>query len=220
MRIELEYDDILRHAALLATPGEYDGFPSPSRLVIDWVPRRIVGADRLAVAGALSFAKYVSGALSVEGAISKQTAIAIQRFFGDRAVDLQDVTLRPREPARGPGAFLLGDSDGPLPSPRWVGFDAPRQIGLIDHPSFRRAGSSFEGDMLHVPSNAWAFSRSLGRSDIRSKLPQIAYAILMAEDFEIGELWLPSSVVRDDSFDRVVELLKSVDLAVGFWPEQ
>jgi|GEM_PF-2754271 len=74
--------------------------------------------------------------------------------------------------------------------------------------------------MLHVPSNAWAFSRSLGRSDIRSKLPQIAYAILMAEDFEIGELWLPSSVVRDDSFDRVVELLKSVDLAVGFWPEQ
>jgi len=42
----------------------------------------------------------------------------------------------------------------------------------------------------------------------------------MAEDFEIGELWLPSSVVRDDSFDRVVELLKSVDLAVGFWPEQ
>lgn len=215
MKIEMKWDDILSRTSLIATPEEYDGFPRPGRLSAEWVPRATISPDRIAAAGALGFARFISGALTVEQDVGKPVADAIRGLFSDRSVDIQGVSMTPREPNRGTSAFLLGRADEILPSPSWQGFDEPRQLALVDFRSNERAGLSFSLDRFEVPTNTWRFRNGLSASDVRSWYPQIAIAILMAGEYEIGEIWLPQIVEHSGKLGLVMELLKSVDLALG-----
>lgn len=215
MIVEYKWDDILRRSSLHAAPQDYDGHPSPARLSCEWVPRTLPSTDRLAVAGALAFARSISGSFSVGSSVSKPTADALRSFFGNRRVELDEASLRPQEPKRGTTAFLLGIGDTYIPEIGWHGFDEPRQIAFIDYRSSARAGASFDFASLEAPSNAWLFRRDLDVTDISYWYPQTALAILFAEDFEVGEIWFPSEVSRDSRYTALVELLKSIDLSVG-----
>lgn len=219
MIFEHDWHDIFRRTTLSAIPEEYDGAPSPNRLILDWVHRSPISVDRFIVACAIAFGDSVSGQLSFASSkvqVSKPVADALRLYFGEKQVELNDVLLKAREPASGSVAFFLGRSRVYEPEVTHRGFDFPREVALIDFPAHERAGSSFSRNRIEIVSNAHMFEQGYELTDIRAWKGRISTAIILAAEFEVGYIGLPKALVRDQRLHNIVELLKSIDLGVMF----
>lgn len=215
MRFDLQTDDILRRSSLIAIPEEYDAYPRPDRLLLEWVPRAQISADRLLLAGVLAFSDSCSGKVGLmnQAAVSAPLDEAISRFYSGRSVRCSEVNLRPQDAIRGASAFVFRAYGEDAPSTQWNGFDDYRELGLEILDSTEVSGASFSSNVFRIPSNArWMQNARRGKPLFCA----LAVGLLMSHEYEVAE-FIVGNDVRESLEERsVVELLKAVGISVRF----
>lgn len=182
---------------ITVVPGEYDGHPPIAVFRLDYVPRRL-SADRLALAVFLLFRPWISGELAVSEPMAPQLAEAIRDYSGFATVLVRPVEFQamPIITGRRSARALVVDleeqqepGDGPDDS----------SILLTLLRADQAAGS------LRTAQSATLVSNGFMLGDGPEREAEIAAAIccLVAEDLDLGELYLPRTA-RDAELARLV----------------
>jgi len=199
--------------ALMADPGDYDGYPLPALLTTDMVPRT-VSPDRLAVAFVLAFHPFISGEVSFPYGIHPEVASAVGEFVKPSTVFISDIDFKVAIIPSGGNVFAVNPGGQYEVSSSWVDFDSERTIEL-NLPSVSDSFShSFHNDVLTVPTNAAVFYTN--GDELASFAPYIAAAVLLSEDFDVGTIYLPFSDPRTAASQRMTALMQASGLILRF----
>lgn len=214
MNFTWERESATGACALKAAAEEYDGYPTPSVLVTDIVPRT-VSADRLAVAFVLAFRPYISGEVRFPYEVHPETASAICDFLAPTTVFVAGINFVPDIIPNGPGIFALNPGGSFDIDRSWRGFDSKRVIELELASVSESFSHNFSDDLLRVPTNAPAFAAECLDSEL-AILPYLASAVLLSEDFDIGIIRLPFKPPTSQPVLGAVPLLRSAGLVLQF----
>lgn len=193
-----------QHHLLSVHPGEYDGFPSPGRLVADAAPQ-LCSADRTAVAAALLYGPWISGELVLERPVSPFVAEAIRRFLRQPELTVSPVELTPR-------ALPSGSRTARITTNSWRNADhGDGALSFVSVGTNIGAGGLRAADMSLVVSNATLFEST--RSSAVWYEPHVAVAVLFAED--LGAAYLVVEGVDNKVFSqRLRDLLASTRIGI------
>jgi hypothetical protein len=199
--------------ALTATPGDYDGYPTPAVLTTDIVPRT-VSPDRLAAAFVLAFHRFVSGEVSFPYEIHPEMASAVNEFMQPTTIFISGIDFKAAVIPTGASTLAINPGGKYRVDRAWEGFDSDRVIEL-KLPSVSDSYShNFHDDILTVPTNASAIFAD--GNELTKSLPYISAAVLLCEDFDIGTIRMPFADPQTLSSRRLIALLQAAGLNLRF----
>lgn len=179
MRFRVQSESTGTHALLSAVPGEYDGFPAPSELLVDSGPQYL-SADRVAVGAALIFGPWISGEVQFESAVSPLVASSIREYLGMDDLAVGPVELSPR--ALPPGSRTAHISVDAWQRAVW----STGEIGFSSIGMHLSAGALRSASSLAVVSNAGLLAGA--RPEARAFEAHLGLAVLYAEDLGVAYL--------------------------------
>ncbi|MCC9174260.1 hypothetical protein [Arthrobacter sp. zg-Y179] len=209
---ERESDD--GFCTVIASPENYDAFPSVQVLAMDHIPR-LVANDRLAVSCILSFGHYAGGAINLMSPVSAELADAAISMLAPASVAIPTVDYTPRAITYGTNMFKLNVDGEDTVDLQWHGFACPREFELRMVPMSDAYLSSFSDEILQVPTNAGLVIPYDAPADVRI-LPYVAQALLLAEDLDVGIIKLPAGIPRTPKLNNVARLLHACGLQLHF----
>lgn len=213
MKFTWERESPTGSCALMAAPGDYDGYPVPALMTTDMVPRA-VSPDRLAVAFVLAFHPFISGELSFPYGIHPEVASAVGEFMQPSTVFISEIDFKVAVIPSGSNVFAINPGGQYEVDSSWIDFDSERIIEL-NLPSVSDSFShSFHNDVLTVPTNAAVFFHS--GDQLASFAPYIAAAVLLSEDFDVGIIHLPFGDPRTAASTRLAALMQASGLILRF----
>lgn len=206
MDVELTLDVERNETLIIGTPGHYDAQPLFSHLSVSSVPVNL-HPDRVAVASALLFLNEASGVLQLDRACSPYVAKALREFFVPVEVNIAPVTLEPRNIALGDETLYLLAQDVNDSAP------SPAPVGGTSFSVFNNGvGALVSSGVFTVVSNA-GLMVDPHASVLRRVIPALAIAVLFAEDFSAGAIFLPG--VNESQDEPLMSRLVSVVDACG-----
>jgi len=210
MRYEWSTSVPVGGSRLEAIPDDYDGWPTPNSLVFDFQPR-LVTPDRIAAAATLAFLPYMSGTINFPAAVSPEFASAVQRLLGDVPAYVSPVDTTAKQLSLGTATFHL--------DPHFEGTGMPSDLHsgrhiLVQMPlSSESFGVHYRKGLLVLPTNAELFETP-GDEPLAKFLPQLAVAVLVAQEFEVGTVELPVRTADSALANGVRALLATVGLSL------
>lgn len=196
-----------------ACPSDYDGSPAPDCLRLDYSPR-FASPGRLAVAAVLAFRPYIAGGLDLPRPVSPELARSFTDFLAPVAVFPQPVEYHPKAIPLGSGTFVVEVGGSPHHENR----SGPSATRLSLLPGGRSFGHRLEGDLVSVPTNA-ALLAPPSADPLDCVLPLLACAVLLAEDFGIGTVELPSAAAVGERRAALAQVLQAGGLRLSFAAE-
>lgn len=213
MKFTYMFDDMLRTSEINCVAEHYDSFPSPSKLLIEFIPSGTIRPNILAVAGALTFRSSIEGQVSVGNPIDRPVAEALAKLLDQSYLHLPQVNFRPREPKRMPVTAAL-EIVGSTPPPEVKNhFQQDREIRFRLHASSKRIGWSMELPDVDIPSNAWLIAKDHEPFSLDWWGPFVAVVLVLADTFEFGVVRLPKVLDKSDE-KKLRDLLRSLDMVL------
>ncbi len=212
MRFEWHPNLDMGGCALTAIAEDYDGYPAPSSLMMDFSPR-FASPGRLAAAAVLAFRPFISGAATFPHGIAPELARSISEFLSPATTFPGPLEFHPKEMPLGTGVFQVEAPDTPGEAVNDRPNEGVSRLRLSS--SGQDFGHLFAPTVTTVPTNATLLSPQSDDALVRL-MPHIAAAVLLAEDFGIGTLRLPGASRPSVLSERVGDLLQSSGLTVEF----
>lgn len=185
---------------LVATLGDYDGFPPTDAFIVDHQPR-VINPERLGMACYLAFGSWCGGELHLPVKVGPATANAMVRDAAPSGI-----SLHPNPIEYYPKPLPIGTRELKLTRELAVVNAATIQDLQIDQWS----GSLRSHSSVIVPSNSFLFDSTSG--GIRAHL---AVAMLFANDAQ-ADLVVVENEVEECEKERLTELFGAVRLGIRF----
>lgn len=199
MKIQQKYGPGGRYQ-LVATLGDYDGYPPVEGLIVDHPPR-VQNPEHLGMACYLAFGNWSGGELQLPVKVGPATAEAMMRDAARSGIGLHPAPIEYY-----PKPLPIGTQEMRL-SRSLEGASLP---GIYDVRIDEWSGSLRSHTSAIVPSNSFLFD-SRG-SSLRAHL---AVGVLFANDVQADEIVLEEEVSRGER-DRLASLLSAVRLGMRF----
>jgi hypothetical protein len=214
MRFTWESSTPLGGCALRAEPDDYDGSPRPAVLQLDIEPRRVT-PPRIAAASVLAFRRHLSGPMTFPAPVHPELVSAVEAFVAPTPVYFTSLDFQPKPYPAGTSIFRLGVPSEATGNP---GLDGPgdrRTLHLDLSPADVSFSHHFSGEVLTIPSNAHLVAGA-GPDPLTPLLPYVAAAVLLADDYEVGEVELPVGTEPSPLTAPTRAVLESVGLRLGY----
>lgn len=178
-------------SGIAAEPGVYDGSPSLGELWMDAEPEARHD-DRVTLAAALAFCAYLSGPLDMQ---ERKVSIGLANELTEKlAPFVQTVTpieFAQRRFADGAGTLAVHTE---IEGINHLCADPEVTTGIRVSPSDKTTGQFLDGRILHTASNASILSAMAQRMHRATCYPELAVAVLFAEDLGCDHIVAPESL--------------------------
>jgi hypothetical protein len=196
--------------ALGAHAEEYDGQPTPGILTMDFAPR-FSSPIRVAAAATLAFRPYIAGGVTFPDKVSPELATRVSALLEPATTFPGPLEFHPKAMPVGTGTLTV-EADG-VPGLMSPGDIAGARLRLTS--AGHAFGQHVTPTITYVPTNAYLLEPSVG-DDLERALPYLACAVLLAQDFGVGTLRLPSVLAEAPRASLVTDLLFAAGLSLVF----
>lgn len=213
-RFHFAYDDIQRLSTLTMTleSEDYSTLPPVPAVHMDWIPGGDMPVENTLVSGVLCFLPWVAGCISIPQGIHVSLERDLRNLVGDPDFSISSTHTIARPIAHGHAELHVTlPGTGQIVAPK-----VPDRLAVSFPSSAGRVGASYSEGLLEIPTNLPMLSLARGGREtaLRSALPYIGRAVLIAPQYSVGFLGLPALLAQDPGWPSLVEVLKHLGLSV------